>query len=350
MRQDAIATIPIDFDALIAQSGGAGSHDPSRVRCVEISSSGALLNADIRCQSGDGELVLLVAGTTAISTTRYFHVYFDEPTGGEDDARLPLVTLTENVLDEDFESLEVANNTGRMNYHTGGAGISSLLDNDDLDWVSFNSSAGGFGVFRGIPNLVPPTAGGYFHPGPSTSTTTIIDSGPIRVRYESVSDGGDWRAEWNVYPDYVSFTLLDKPADNYWFQYEGTPGGFLDAGDSTVRSGGTASIRNGLDTWGGDIPGEEWVMVNASEVPRSLFIAKETDDDAFDSYRPFSPVDGAMTVLGIGRRDGRAELTGTDETFFLGFLETQDFLTARERIRSTIRALDTGYSGVVIRP
>lgn len=91
-------------------------------------------------------------------------------------------------------------------------------------------------------------------------------------------------------------------------------------------------------------------MVNASEVPRSLFVAKETDDNAFDSYRPFSPIDGAMTVLGLGRRDGLAELTETDETFFLGFLETQDFLTARARIRSTIRALDAGYSGPVVRP
>ena len=69
-----------------------------------------------------------------------------------------------------------------------------------------------------------------------------------------------------------------------------------------------------------------------------------------DSYRPFSPVDGAMTVLGIGRRDGLAELTGTDETFFFGFLETQDFLTARARIRSTIRELNVGFSGPVIRP
>jgi len=294
--------------------------------------------------------VLLVSGTTAISTTRYFHVYFDESTGGEVDTRPPLVALTENVLDEGFDSLEISNNSGRVLYHTGGAGISSLLDNDDLDWVSYNSSSGGFGVFRGIPNLVPPTAGGFFHPGPATSTTTIVDSGPIRVRYESVTDGGDWRGEWNVYPDYVTFTLRDKPVDNYWFQYEGTPGGFLDAGDSTVRSAGTASVRNGLDTWGGDIPGEEWVMVNASEVPRSLFVAKETDDNAFDSYRPFSPIDGAMTVLGLGRRDGLAELTETDETFFLGFLETQDFLTARARIRSTIRALDAGYSGPVVRP
>ena len=59
-------------------------------------------------------------------------------------------------------------------------------------------------------------------------------------------------------------------------------------------------------------------LVYASEVQRSLFVAKETDDNAFDSYRPFSPVDGAMTVfLVLAEEEYLAELTQTNETFFL---------------------------------
>ena len=349
-RENAVANISIDFDALIAQAGGTGAHDASRVRCVEVTTTGELIDEEIRCQSGDQELVLLVSGTTAASTSRYFHVYFDTASGGEDDFRAPLVTLIENVMDEGFDSLEIETNTGTLNYHTGGAGFSSLVDNDGIDWINYNPASGSDGVFRGIPNLVPPADGGYFHPGPASALTTILDTGPIRVRLESVSDDGAWSVRWDVYPDYLAFTVLEKPATDYWFLYEGTPGGVLDTGDSTVRSTGTASTLSGFDTWGGDIPGEEWVMVNASEMPRSLFVAKQNDDSAFDSYRPASLSEGLMTILGFGRNGVDAQLTNTADPIFVGLLETQNFTTAEARILSTIRALNVGFATPAVRP
>ena len=349
-RENVVANISIDFDALIAQSGGAGAHDASRVRCVEVTPTGELVDDQTRCQSGDGELVLLLSGTTAASTNRYFHVYFDTASGGEDDFRPPFVTLTENVMDEGFDSLEIETNTGTLNYHTGGAGFSSLVDNDGIDWINYNAASGSNGVFRGIPNLVPPADGGFFHPGPATASTTVLDSGPIRVRLESITDDGAWSVRWDVYPDYLAFTVLEKPATDYWFLYEGTPGGVLDTGDSTVRSTGTASTLNGFDTWGGDIPGEEWVMVNASEMPRSLFVAKQNDDSAFDSYRPASLSEGLMTILGFGRNGVDAQLTNTADPIFVGLLETQNFTTAEARILSTIRALNVGFATPAVRP
>ena len=350
MREDAVVNIPIDFDALISQAGGAGVHDPSRVRCVEVTSNGELVNENTRCQSGDGELVLLVDGNTTVSTRRYFHVYFDHSFGGEVDLRDPLVTITENVVDEGFESIEIATNFGVLNYHIGGAGFSSLVDNDNIDWIDYNSAAGASGVFRGIPNLVPPADGGYFHPGPATASTEVVDVGPIRVRFESVTNDGLWRVRWDAYPNHLTFVVLEKPQTTYWFLYEGTPGGVLDAADSTVRSIGTSSTLNGLDTWGEDIPVEEWVMVNASEVPRSLFVAKQNDDTAFDSYRPAAPNAGLMTILGFGREGVDAQLTETNDAIFVGLLETQNFMTAQSHIRSLIRNLQAGHVEPSVRP
>ena len=349
-RERGVATVPMNFDGLIARAGGEGAHDPSRVRCVEVTPNGVLLEEDIRCQSSDGELVILLPGITTANTTRYFHAYYDTANGGEQDTRTPLLTLTEDIIDEGFESIKIDNDTGSMNYHTGGAGFSSLLDTDGIDWINYNPAAGSRGVFRGIPNLVPPADGSFFHPGPSTASTTVVDSGPVRVRIESVTDDGAWRARWDVYPDFLTFTVLEKPAIDYWFLYEGTPGGELDAADSTVRSTGSESTLNGLDSWSGDIADEEWVMVNASEVPRSLFVAKRDDDDAIDSYRPASFTEGLMTILGFGRNNVDALLTETDDMFFVGFLETQDFSTARARILSTVRSFDIGATDAAVRP
>ena len=348
-RENSIAVIPLDLDALLLEAGGAGSHNESRVRCVEINSGGDVVDEDIRCQSGDGELVVQMDGVTPVATTRYFHVYFDNSAGGEDDPRAPQVTLSQNRVDEGFASYLIENDTGAIFYHTAGGGISSMVDVDGIDWINHSAQSGSFGEFRGIPNMVPPAAGGYFHPGFTTATTTLVDRGPLRVRFEARSDNREWRAQWDVFPDHIRIEVLDKPSDNYWFLYEGTPGGVLDSGDSTVRSTGSASEVSGLDSWNADIAGEEWVMVNASEVQRSLYIAKQRDDQARDSYRPATG-QGIMTVLGLGRGGSAAELTDTGEVFYVGFLETQNFVTARSTIRSIIRPINTGYSGPAIRP
>ena len=347
-REDRIAVVPVNLDDFI--EAGEGGHDESRVRCVEIDSENVVIAETTRCQSGNGELIILVDGDMPADTTRYYHAYFDVENAGEDDARAPLVTLTRDVSDEGFDALEITTNTGTMFYHTQGGGVSSLIDADGNDWVSYNTQRQGLGEFRGIPNLVPPSAGGFFHPGFTTSSTTVLDEGPLRIRFESVTNNQEWKGLWDVYPDHVAFTLLEKAEDNYWFLYEGTPGGALDAGDSTVRSTGTDSMRSATDSWRADIPDEEWVVVGASESSRSLFFSKQDDDATVDSYRPLNS-DGQMTVLGFGRNIAEAELTETDETFFFGFLENNgDFNSASNTIRSISREVSVDFSGAETRP
>jgi len=102
---------------------------------------------------------------------------------------------------------------------------------------------------------------------------------------------------------------------------------------STIRSAGSLSELSALDSWNADIAAEEWVMVTASEMVRSLYVAKESDDEATDSYRA---LDDLMTVPGLGRSGVSAELTEAGEVFFVGLIETHDFDVGGSRIRSTL--------------
>ena len=130
----------------------------------------------------------------------------------------PQVVLTDGVLDEGQESLQIANNQGTFFYHKNGGGFSSLLEAGANDWINHSSAAGSAGDFRGIPNLVYPADGGYFHPGRDTATTSIVAQGPLKATFESTADGGAWRVRWAIYPAYATLTV-EQAAGNYWFLY-----------------------------------------------------------------------------------------------------------------------------------
>ena len=70
-------------------------------------------------------------------------------------------------------------------YDVDGGGFSSIVDVDGNDWISWNSSAGSAGQFRGVPNLVYPE--GYMHPGYGGVTSTLVSAGPLEATIRSVS-------------------------------------------------------------------------------------------------------------------------------------------------------------------
>jgi hypothetical protein len=118
------------------------------------------------------------------------------------------------------------------------------------------------------------------------------------VKLHSVTDDNKWESIWEIYPHYARMTVL-KIDHNYWFLYEGTPGGSLDTGsDFVVRSDGTQTLAS--ESWEGDIADEEWVYFGSPNVSRALFLAHHEDDSAIDSYRP---MEGNMTVFGFGRQN-----------------------------------------------
>ena len=138
-----------------------------------------------------------------------------------------MVTLVDGVEDEGQESYQVITPGATWFYHKLGAGFSSLLDRDGLDWLGYRPQGGSDGKYRGIPNLVHPE--GYFHPGGTKCTTHVLARGPLKATFQSQSNDGKWAVRWDVFPTFAWLTVL-KVAHPYWFLYEGTPGGKIDYG------------------------------------------------------------------------------------------------------------------------
>ena len=197
--------------------------------------------------------------------------------------------------------------------------------------------------------MVPPALGGHFHPGETTSTSTLVEEGLLKATIRSETIDGLWEGLWEFYPRKVNFTVL-KVGSPYWVLYEGVPGGVLDLADSTIRSSGSDTELSAFDTWGGDLLADEWAIVTASEVNRSLYVAHLDDDAVFDSYRPASNTAGQMTILGFGRQGATSLFTRVPERFTFGLIDTKEYETARQIIESDLYPLTIGVSNAVAVP
>ena len=351
-RTDRVVERTVDFDQLITGAGGSGVFEPNTLRCHEVDVSGELIGSEVACQAdGADTLIIQVPGQMSAHTGRYFHIYFDEVGGTATPATgTELVTLTDNVTDEGQTSYRIDTSIGSYYYHKLGAGFSSLVDTTGIDWIGYDDNiVGSLGTFRGIPNMVPPELGGYFHPGNTDSTTTLISTGPVKTTFSSETNDGLWEVQWEIYPHTATMTVL-RTGTNYWVLYEGVPGGVLDIGDSTVRSFGGFSELSAFDTWGGDLPGDEWVYITASEVTRSFYMAHLDEDFVYDSYRPASVTAGQMTILGFGRQNATTQLSRTPERFTIGLIDTNQFSDAKQLIESTIKPIDAELSPIATSP
>jgi hypothetical protein len=113
----------------------------------------------------------------------------------------------------------------------------------------------------------------------------------------------------------------------YWIQYEGVPGGEMDATDYWYAS--ADSQRHLIEEqFIGDLPAPEWMAFGDQNSPRVLYILHHEDDNFPDDFvsRPY------MTVLGFGRRE-KSKYLDTTQTFSIGFIESTDY----SRIGRTIR-------------
>jgi hypothetical protein len=146
-------------------------------------------------------------------------------------------------------------------------------------------------------------------------------------------------------------TLLRIATPTYWFLYEGTPGGRLDAkGDFVIRSDGSKTSLE--EPWSRVVP---WVCFGAAETPVGLVLVNHQGPEPgeVDSYVswPFArEPDGSfqdMTVFGFGRKGYKElvqhvpDLKRLPARFSIGFIERADFATARatcERLMSSVAA------------
>lgn len=320
----------LNFTPLLADQGGAGAFDPNSIRVIEIDDADNVIDVDVPFQfdmAGDyhatnkarGTLVFLLEGTTAANATRRFHVYFETADAGiAAPSFSDLVSLADSVSHKGYQSVRVVTADAEYFYHKPGGGFATLLDRDDNDWIDWNNAKGGAGDYRGIPNMVHPNDGGFFHPGRNTATTTVLSDGPLRASFKSVSNGGAWEVRWDVFPTYARMTVVKKGATNFWWLYEGTPGGVLEPGvDRLTRSNGDEIPASG--TWSNDIPGDEWIFVTDPNVGRSLYLIHHQEDTKIDGYR--ADTSGKMTVFGFGRNGNQRYLGDLPQQFTFGFTD-----------------------------
>jgi hypothetical protein len=147
-----------------------------------------------------------------------------------------------------------------------------------------------------------------------------------------------WRVRWEIYPTYATCTVLLAPRA-YWFLYEGTPGGAIDANDTVVRSDGTVTDINTAwtdDNGLGTANDSEWVYFRDSAADRYLYLAHEETDDIVDSY--YLMPDGQMTVFGFGRDGAGKFMSAAPNHFTIGLADGgADFSAAAAVINGAYR-------------
>lgn len=178
--------------------------------------------------------------------------------------------------------------------------------------------------------------------GSTRTTTRSRAASPCaadRVRIESETADRKTSCAWDFYPTHATLTLrrIDRPT--YWFLYEGTPGGKLQADkDFVIRPDATKTT---LDTpWSQVVP---WVCFGAAEGTAGFFCVNHQEPEAgeTDSYVswPFEKgKDGSfqdMTVFGFGRKGYKElvehvpDLKRLPAKFSIGFVAKAEYQAAK---------------------
>ena len=269
----------------------------------------------------------------------------------------PIVRLSEVTVHKDMDCFQVETPTATYVYGKRGAGFVSILDKDGRDWVSYRPGDKARGEYRGLPKCGQPTK--FFHGGygygqyptenPFSSRASVREAAHIRI--ESETRDGKSACRWDFYPDHATLTLLKIDLPTYWFLYEGTPGGALDAeGDFVIRPDG---LKTTLDhAWSQVVP---WVCFGARETPLGFVLINHQDPEPgqVDSYVswPFQKgTDGSfrdMTVFGFGRKGYKEliqhipDLKRLPARYSIGFVDRADYNTAKatcERLRRIVES------------
>ncbi|HEV7523463.1 MAG TPA: hypothetical protein VGP92_00770, partial [Acidimicrobiia bacterium] len=314
IRKDAIVTANVNFTKALHEAGSGSPVDPATIRVVEVDVNGNLVDPAVVSQfrpdatfnaatKATGQITLRAAGAWAANTNRFFAVYFDVPGGGGPPLPNPGLVSVADSFDAGQASYAISTQNAIYQYQLQGASISSVFDKQGLNWVSYNTTPGSAGGFRGLPNF--PYPEGNFHPGFTNSTTQIIESGPLRIVVESKSNDGIWAYKTAFYPTYAVSTVEKiDPFHKYWFLYEGTPGGAIKPNQTVVRSNQVSIPITA--TFNSAITVDEYAYVADPDSGRSFFIASNTADGLVDSY---FLLENNMTVLGFDRDNS----TGTSQ-------------------------------------
>jgi hypothetical protein len=255
------------------------------------------------------------------------------------------VQVSEVTIHGEMDCFRVETPTATYVYGKKGAGFASILDKDGRDWVSYNPDGKARGEYRGLPKCGQPTKlfhcgygyGQYKTDNPFTTRVTAKEAGHARIESETLD--GKSACVWDFYPDHATMTLLRIAIPTYWFLYEGTPGGRLDAREDFVIRPSRA--KTSLDEpWSQVVP---WACFGAAETPVGLVLVnhQEPEPGQVDSYVSWPFVrepDGSfqeMTVFGFGRKGHKElvqhvpDLKNLPARFSIAFVDRADAPTAR---------------------
>ena len=258
----------------------------------------------------------------------------NSPTAPESIDDVGPVFLRDTVMDKGQLSYKIETQTATYYFQMEAGGFSGMVDRDGNDWISFNSAPGADGLYRGIPNLV--NTERLFHPGFTNCRSRILSQTDSVIVISSEDKAGAFRCDWTI-RSYCATMEIIKAGENYWFLYEGTPGGsFEKTQDYWLTSDGTR--RNCDMTISRDLPGQEWICFGQTGLKRTLFLTHHQNDSEPDYYYPLA---NAMTVFGFGRYGSDRYLSTVPQHFTIGFLEDTLHSRLAPKINRIMASVDT---------
>jgi hypothetical protein len=352
-RADKPVDVSVNFTAALSSIGRAGSVDDASIHVVEVDGGGAIIDTAVAFQfdrsatynaasNAAGTLVVLMKGTTSGAAQRSFQVYFDLAGGSFVKQNVSAqVSYVDNVSFAGQASYQISTPTGTWYYHKFGGAFAGWKDKEGFEWLGYDGTpgSGASGEYRGMPNAVynPPNPG-FFHPGFTNTTSSVVSVGPLKMTINTKStDGGNpWECQWEVYPSYATMTMVTQGISTYWFLFEGTPGGTYDpTTDYVVRSNGQKNFVS--ESWEGALPSPEFVYFGDSDMKRVAYAVHHEADSRVDSYRPLND---AMTVFGFGRDlVVGSYFNVVPQHFTVGFSEDSSFAGASRIIASAFRPI-----------
>jgi hypothetical protein len=238
-------------------------------------------------------------------------------------------------------------------YDKAGGGFSRMIDRAGNDWISFRMEPWGrypesaASSFRGLPNLV--FGGGddgAGHPGHDRCRSWAEGN---RIITESIN--GRWKWVWTFEPDHAIFSIeRTDSARNFWFLYEGTPGGKYIPGDYYYGTSAIAPTKEMVDFYKGETQysNYQWIFVGNSNTESAFYMIQKYPDDHTDMYGFLGNSDqgmesgDGMTVFGFGRDENTKPLLSGPQEFVVGLYDGQ--IITGDEYDQFAHFIDTYYS------
>ena len=235
---------------------------------------------------------------------------------------------------QDRPHIEIRTKSAIYLYDVQGGGFSSLTDPDGVEWIGYKTGNGHYPEsaateFRGLPNLVyQGEDGGAGHPGFEKCNSVILL--PNQIRTESLSGLWEWTWTFSEKGALLEISKTDT-SRNYWFLYEGIPGGSFDPKNQYWGNNKELYSKK-TPAFGSDktIKGKwDWAYFGHEKSQFCFYVLQLTPDQHMDvfsylgSTRKGIKSEDGMVVFGLGRSEGKPLMKGPN-SFYIGFFESHE--------------------------